>query len=54
MIFSSTKVTDDSVYKLIDTLEKNKADLVASSRRCASFLAPGFIRATTSPITRVP
>ena len=54
MIFTNGKVRDDSVYKLIDTLEKNKADLVASSRRCASFLPPGSIRATTSPITRVP
>lgn len=29
MIFTSAKVSDDVVYKIIDTLEKNKADLVA-------------------------
>ena len=29
MIFTNTKVSDDAVYKLIDTLEKNKADLVS-------------------------
>jgi TRAP transporter TAXI family solute receptor len=29
MIFTSTKVSDDAVYKVIDTLEKNKTDLVA-------------------------
>ena len=29
MIFTNAKVSDDAVYKLIDTLEKNKADLLA-------------------------
>jgi hypothetical protein len=29
MIFASAKVSDDAVYKLIETLDKNKADLVA-------------------------
>ena len=29
MIFTNAKVSDDAVYKLIDMLEKNKADLVS-------------------------
>jgi TRAP transporter TAXI family solute receptor len=29
MIFTSSKVSDDVVYKLIDTLEQNKADLIS-------------------------
>jgi TRAP transporter TAXI family solute receptor len=29
LLFTSAKVTDDFVYKFLDTLEKNKADLVA-------------------------
>ncbi len=29
MIFTNAKVSDEAVYKLIDTLDKNKADLIA-------------------------
>jgi hypothetical protein len=39
MIFTNNKVTDDAVYKLIDTLEKNKADLVSIQPALREFSA---------------
>ena len=55
MIFTNAKVPDDVVYKLIDTLEKNKADLVAIQPALREFtLRAGSIRTTTSPIIRAP
>jgi len=39
MIFTNAKVSDDTVYKLIDTLEKNKADLVAIQPALRDFSA---------------
>ena len=54
MIFTNAKVQDDAVYKLIDTLEKNKADLVAIQPALREFSAAGSIRTTTSPITPAP
>jgi uncharacterized protein len=39
MIFTNANVSDDTVYKLIDTLEKNKADLVAIQPALRDFSA---------------
>jgi TRAP-type uncharacterized transport system substrate-binding protein len=39
MIFTNAKVSDDVVYKLVDTLEKNKADLVAIQPALREFSA---------------
>ena len=38
MIFTNAKVQDDVVYKFIDTLETNKADLVADAAGAARVL----------------
>ena len=52
MIFTNAKVTDDAVYKLIDTLEKNKAGSGRpSSRRCASFSAAGLYKKLRHPLS---
>ena len=40
MIFTSAKVSDDFVYKFIEALEKNKADLVAIQPALREFSAP--------------
>ena len=40
MLFTNAKVKDDVVYKIIDTLEKNKAELSRCSRRCATSPPP--------------
>ncbi|HEY6023314.1 MAG TPA: TAXI family TRAP transporter solute-binding subunit [Pseudolabrys sp.] len=39
MIFTNAKVSDDTVYKLIDTLEKNKPDLIAIQPALRDFSA---------------
>jgi TRAP transporter TAXI family solute receptor len=39
MIFTNAKVSDDTVYKLIDTLEKNKAELVSIQPALRDFSA---------------
>jgi TRAP transporter TAXI family solute receptor len=39
MIFTNAKVKDDVIYKIIDTLEKNKADLVAVQPALREFAA---------------
>ena len=55
MFFTNAKVQDDVVYKIIDTLEKNKADLVAVQPALREFSAPpGSTRSTKFPTTPAP
>jgi len=44
MIFTSAKVPDDVIYKAIDTMEKNKADLVAVQPALREFSAAGLYK----------
>ena len=36
ILFTNAKMKDDVVYKIIDTMENNKADMVAVRRRCTN------------------
>ena len=49
VLFTSAKVTDDVVYKIIDTLEKNKADLVAVQPALREFSAAGLYKKYDMP-----
>lgn len=49
MIFTNNKVTDDAVYKLIDTLEKNKADLVSIQPALREFSGAGLYKSYDIP-----
>jgi TRAP transporter TAXI family solute receptor len=49
MIFTNAKVSDDAVYKLIDTLEKNKADAVAIQPALREFSAAGLYKGYDIP-----
>ncbi len=49
MIFTNAKVSDDVVYKLIDTLEKNKADLVAIQPALREFSAAALYKSYDIP-----
>ncbi len=49
MIFTNAKVSDDVIYKLIDTLEKNKVDLVAIQPALREFSAAGLYKAYDIP-----
>jgi uncharacterized protein len=49
MIFTNNKVSDDAVYKLIDTLEKNKGDLVAIQPALREFSAAGLYKGYDIP-----
>ena len=44
MIFTNAKVSDDTVYKLIDTLEKEKADLVSIQPALREFSAAALYK----------
>jgi TRAP transporter TAXI family solute receptor len=44
MLFSNTKVTPDTVFKIIDTMEKNKPDLVAVQPALREFTAAGLYK----------
>ena len=44
MIFTNAKVSDDAVYKLIDTLEQNKADLVSIQPALREFSAAALYK----------
>jgi uncharacterized protein len=44
MIFTNAKVSDDAVYKLIDTLEKNKADMVSIQPALREFSAAALYK----------
>jgi TRAP transporter TAXI family solute receptor len=52
MIFTSTKVPDDVVYKIIDTLEQNKAELVAIQPALREFSAAGLYKEYDIPYHR--
>ena len=54
MLFTNAKVQDDVVYKIIDTLEKNKADLVAVQPALREFSPALPTSNTTCPITPAP
>jgi TRAP transporter TAXI family solute receptor len=49
MIFTNAKVSDDVVYKLVDTLEKNKADLVAIQPALREFSAAELYKSYDIP-----
>lgn len=49
MIFTNNKVSDDAVYKLIDTLEKNKADLVSIQPALREFSAAALYKSYDIP-----
>jgi TRAP transporter TAXI family solute receptor len=44
MIFTNAKVSDDAVYKLIDTLEKNKSEMVTIQPALREFTAAGLYK----------
>lgn len=44
ILLTSTKVPDDVIYKIIDTLEKNKADLIAIQPVLREFSAAGLYK----------
>ena len=44
MIFTNAKVSDDAVYKLIDTLEQNKADLISIQPALREFSAAALYK----------
>jgi TRAP transporter TAXI family solute receptor len=44
MLFTNARVKDDVVYKVIDTLEKNKADLVTVQPALREFSAAGLYK----------
>ena len=49
MLFTNAKVKDEVVYKIIETLEKNKADLVAVQPALREFNAAGLYKAYDIP-----
>jgi len=49
MIFTNAKVSDDVVYKLIDTLEKNKQELVSIQPALREFSAANLYKAYDLP-----
>src|SRR5262245_39571927 len=49
MIFTNAKVSDDTVYKLIDTLESNKAELVAIQPALREFSADALYKSYNIP-----
>jgi TRAP-type uncharacterized transport system substrate-binding protein len=44
VLFTNAKVSDDLVYKIIDTMESNKADLVAVQPALKDFSAAGLYK----------
>ena len=55
MLFTNSKVKDEVVYKIIDTLVNNKADLVAVQPALREFQRRRrSTTTTTSPITPAP
>lgn len=49
MIFTNAKVSDEAVYKFIDTLEKNKADLIAIQPALREFSAAALYKGYDIP-----
>ena len=50
LLFTNAKVPDDFVYKFLDTMEKNKPDLIAVQPALREFSAAAATRNTTFPI----
>jgi TRAP-type uncharacterized transport system substrate-binding protein len=44
MLFTNVKVQDEVVYKMIETLENNKADLIAVQPALREFSATGLYK----------
>ena len=44
MVFTNAKVSDDTVYKIIETLENNKADLISIQPALREFSAAGLYK----------
>ena len=44
MLFTNAKVKDETVYKIIETMEANKADLVAVQPALREFSAAGLYK----------
>ena len=44
ILFTNAKVSDDVVYKLIDTMETNKADMIAVAPNLREFTAAGLYK----------
>jgi TRAP-type uncharacterized transport system substrate-binding protein len=49
MVFTNAKVSDDTVYKLIETLENNKADLISIQPALREFSAAGLYKSYNIP-----
>lgn len=49
MIFTNAKVSDETIYKLIDTLEKNKADLISIQPALREFSAAALYKSYDIP-----
>ncbi len=49
MIFTNSKVTDEAVYKLIETLENNKADLIAIQPALREYSAAALYKSYDIP-----
>ena len=49
LIFTNSKVSDEAVYKLIDTLEKNKADLVSIQPALREYSAAALYKSYDIP-----
>ena len=49
MLFTNAKVKDDVVYKLIETMANNKADLVAIQPALRAFTPEGLYKKFSTP-----
>jgi TRAP-type uncharacterized transport system substrate-binding protein len=50
ILFTHAKMPDDVVYKLIDTMEKNKADMIAVAPNLREFTAANLYKDYKFPI----
>ena len=51
MLFTNAKVTDDFVYKFLDTLEKNQPDLIAMQPVLREFSAAAGYKTVRCPLS---
>jgi hypothetical protein len=49
MVFTNAKVSDETVYKFIDTLENNKAELISIQPALREFSAAGLYKSYNIP-----
>ena len=49
ILFTHAKVSDDVVYKLIETMENNKADMIAVAPNLREFTAAGLHKSYPFP-----